>query len=84
MDLVNRLGQGVRLYAVLLGSALLIAVVWWVNRSVLGNTTAETGWPVMVGIVVVPVATVIVVKLLFAGSEREPYRDRDEPYDWRS
>ena len=84
MDFLGRLGQGVRLYAVLLGTALLVAVVWWANGAFFGNTTAETGWPVIVGVVVVPVVAVLVVKLLFAESEDEPYDPNDEPYDWQS
>lgn len=84
MDFLRRLGQGIRLYAVLLGTAMLIAVVWWANGAFLGNTTAETGWPVIVGVVAVPVVAVLVVKLLYAGSGDEPYDTNDEPYDWQS
>ena len=84
MDLPKRLGQGARLYGVLLGSALLVGGVWWVNSAVLGNSTDETGWPVIVGVVVVPVVVLLIVNRLFAESEDERYESHDEPYDWQS
>lgn len=84
MDFLKRLGQVVRLYGVLLGSALLVVGVWWVNSSVLANSTDETGWPVIVGVVVVPVVALLIVNRLFAGSEDEQYESHDEPYDWQS
>lgn len=84
MDVLKRLGQGIRLYVVLLGSALLLAVVWWVNGSVLANTTAETGWPVMVGVVVATVVALAILRQFSASSDDTSYDARDEPYDWQS
>lgn len=84
MDFPRRLGQGLRLYVVLLGSALLLAGVWWVNGSLLANTTEETGWAVMVGIVVVTVVAAWIVKRLRAASDEDSYEPHDEPYDWQS
>jgi hypothetical protein len=80
----RRLGQGLKLYVLLLGSAVLIAGVWWLNGALLQNTTEETGWPVMVGVVVVGVVAVWIGRHLFAEPGEERYDDRDEPYDWRS
>jgi hypothetical protein len=50
MDLLKR---GIQSYAWLVGGAIVLALVWGTNLLVLHNTTAEIGWPVLVGVTVV-------------------------------
>lgn len=84
MDVPRRLGQGLRLYVLLLGSAVLVAGVWWLEGALFQNTTEETGLPVIVAVVVVGVVAAWVGWQLFADPGDDRQEDREEPYDWRS
>lgn len=59
---------GIRPSFVVVGASLLIASLWWMARNVFNHLTAKIGWPVIVGVVVVPVGVVVIGKYLFATS----------------
>lgn len=76
---VDVLNRGIQVYLVLLAVVSAIAVTWATNRFVLDNTTAGTGWAVMIGIAVSLVTVGLVVRYLRLSIDQDPPA---EDYPW--
>lgn len=76
---VDVLNRGIQLYLVVLAIVSAIAATWATNRFILDNTTAGTGWAVMIGIAVSLVTVGLVVRYLRLPTDPDP---PGEDYPW--
>lgn len=82
MDVLTRGMQG---SWVVLGGLVMLVLVWGVNRVVFGNTTAETGWPLLVGTAIALFGLYGFTRLATAASgDREVHRRDSKPRRWNS
>lgn len=67
---MNVFDRGLQLYLLLLAVVSAVTAVWGVNRFVLGNTTAATGWAVLIGIASALVLVGLLVRYLRSSPDR--------------
>ena len=72
--------RSVQAYLLMLAFIGALAAIWGTNWFVLDNTTAGTGWPLMVAIAVALVMFGVVIRRR-AAAETDPTR---EQYPWSS
>lgn len=82
---MNLLTRGIHGYLVIVGGIALLAVVWWANQYLFKNTTAEAGWPLLVGAAMLLVVLIVGVRRLMASSVvAGVYHRPTAPYGWGS
>lgn len=69
MDVPDR---GIQLYLLLVAVVSAVAAVRGTNRFILDNTTAGTGWAVVVGAAVLLVVIELVVRFLRSSTDEDP------------
>lgn len=77
MELLKR---GIQTYLVVLAGITVLTIVWGANIFWLGNTTAEIGWPILIGL-----TFVVVALLVWVHQRGDSAKELDtEPFDWNS
>lgn len=76
---VKLFNRGIQLYLLMLAIIATVAAIWGTNRFILHNTTAGTGWPVIIGIAVSLVVIGLGVRYLYLPTDRGPL---SEEYPW--
>ena len=71
--------RGLQLYSILLVLLSMIIAIWGTNKFYLGQTTAATGWPLIIGTAVGIVLIGAGVRHLTATPEQDPV---SEDYPW--
>ena len=71
--------RGLQLYFAILAFITMLTIVWGLNRLLLDQTSAATGWPLMIAIAVGIVLLGIGVRQWRAPVDRE---DTIEQYPW--
>lgn len=80
MDILTRVIQG---YLIIVGGIVLLALVFGANQYLFKNTTAETGWPLLVEAVIMIVVLIMGTRRLIASSAVSGAYDRpSKTYRW--
>lgn len=80
---MNVLNRGIQSYVLFIGGLVIVVAVWGANLYLFDNSTADVGWPVLLGVAVLLLGIVVGLRRLVATSGGDS-RSLVSPYDWNS